>query len=265
MSGGAPLNLGLYGNAALKHLPIPERSRYRPENDEQLLRYHQIPRINTGYESLPITERPAFRYVYCPDCQMTWLVGLEGEESAKNHPFHNTPFHKSIWQSRRSLVVHVHVACSDDGATSGKSSVGIFFGAGSPYNLKYIPATHDSTKQTAEILAATEAVRHVRRYVRPDREEIVRTKNDIHREDSWSGPWSTPRLERHRNNWLFRLIVVTDSKYLVECLCSHRRFWQLKPDSVPRVHNGAPLLNGALFVELLEEIDRLSREGVEVM
>lgn len=259
------MDLGLYGNAALRHLPLAEWSRYRSERDEQLLGYDEVARIDHGYASLPITERPAPRYVYCEDCQTTWLVGLEGEVSAKNHPFHNTLFQKQIWQSRRSLVVHVHGACPDDGAALGKSSVGIFFGAASSYNRRYIESTPDPTQLTAGIVAATRAVHHVRKNFIPNRQGIARTARGVHWEDRWSPDWSTSRLERYRNNWMFRLIIVTDSIYLVECLCNYRRGWKLTPGSTYLDSHGAPLQNGALFVELLGEIDKLAREGVEVM
>jgi hypothetical protein len=256
---------GLYGHPALSHLPPPAKSRYMLEVDEQLLGYDAIFRMTDEDRIPPLNQTPALPYVYCAACETTWLVGLEGEESAKNHPYHNTLFQRDSGQSRRSMVVRVKGTCSNDNAPSDKSSVEIFFGPGSSYNIISNLNTLSPTEQTAEILAATHAMCQVRKKVRSKREEIVRAKEGIYLEDRWSIGWSTPRLERHRNNWIFRLIVITESTYLVECLWRHRQGWQLKPDSLYRDSQGAPLLHGALFVDLLKEIDLLSRDGVEVM
>ena len=115
-------------------------------------------------------------------------------------------------------------------------------------------------------MAATAAVRQVRETVIPQREEIVRERQGIHLERRWGDEWATPRLEYHRNNWVFRLIIVTDSSYLVECLCRYKQAWRLKPNSVDlRDYNGAPLPDGPLLVRLLEEINELSRDGVDVV
>ncbi|GAB7334054.1 hypothetical protein MBLNU13_g06140t2 [Cladosporium sp. NU13] len=263
MSGSAPVNTEWYGHAAFKYLPIPETSQYMPERDEQLLGYDEAIRVAKGYTNMPIA--PAPDYVNCAACETTWLVGYQGLESAANHPSHNTLFHHYSWQSRRSMVVRVHGACSDDGATPGKSSMGVFFGPKSSYNTSGILPTPSPTKQTAEILAAISAVRCVRRYIRPKRDEIVLAKEGIHQEDPWSNVWSTPRLERHRNNRVFRLIVVTDSIYLVESLCRKIEGWELGPDGLYRNNRGAHPLTNALFLQLMQEIDALSRDGVDVI
>lgn len=166
------------------------------------------------------------------------------------------------------MVVCIAGACSDDGATEGKFSAGIFFGPGSLYNLKKVLRNPDTTEQTAAILAATNAVKHVREFVRPKREETVRALGGTHSEHRWQdgSSWTTSHLECHRNKWMFRLIVVTDSRYLVECLCKHRGGWRLGLNSVDhRDNNGAPLSNGCLLVSLLKEINILSRDGVDVM
>ena len=163
------------------------------------------------------------------------------------------------------MVVHVSGVCLGDGDPPGKSSVGIFHGPGSSYSFNHLSPHRGPTKEIADIMAATAAVRYVHRTVRPKREELVRATDGTHLEHRWRDGWITPRLECHRENWMFRLIVVTDSSYLVECLCKDRRDWQLNTQSVDfKDGKGAPLAYGALFIHLLEEIDLLSQAGVDV-
>ena len=262
------MDIDLYGHPDLRHLPLPERSRYIPQYDEEIIVHEGAFRRGKDHDNLPNSlTLNASRYHYCEACQTTWLVGSEGTESAKVHPSHDTLLHKNSRQSRRSMVVHVAGACFDDGATAGKFSAGIIFGPGSLYNLRKILRNPDTTKQTAVILAAANAVKHVREFVRPKREETVRAIGGTHSEHRWQdgSSWTTSNSECHRNEWMFRLIVVTDSSYVVECLCKHRRRWQLGLKSVDhRDNNGAPLPNGRLLGHLLKEINILSRDGVDV-
>ena len=257
---------GLNGHKSLRYLPLPELSRYIPQYDEQILGYDEAFSIALEGTNTLISPTPfALPCIYCGACETTWLIGFQGRKSAEEHPSHDTLFHECSRQSRRSMLISVYGACSDDAAPTGKSSFGVFFGPGSSYNLSSIASTPSPTKQTAEIAAAAAAVRHVRRTVRREREKIVRTRIGVHSVDRWSVGWTTPRLERLQNNWVFKLIVITDSKYLVECLCRYRRGWCLESDSLYGVTSRAPLLNGALLFDLLKEIDVLSRCGVDVM
>jgi len=261
------MDVDTYGYPTLRQLPHPEKSRYIPQYDEELLGPDAIARIAKDYNNLPDPDTPdKLRYFYCNACKTTWLIGFNGIRSAADHPFHNTLFHEVSGQAKRSMIVHVDGSCSGDGATSAKSSAGIVFGPRSPHNMNHVLSTPQPTKQTAEILAATAAVRHVRRNVRPDRVKIVREEEGTHVEHRWRDNWTTPRLECHRNKWIFRLIIATSSSYLVESLCRTRRGWQLNTKIADyRDNKGAPLRNGALLVDLLEEIDILSRDGVDIM
>jgi hypothetical protein len=198
MSGGLP-------TIGLRQLPYPERSRFVPQYDEEIWGRHEALRTGKDYINLPNDPTSGtLPTVYCGVCETTWLVGFDGVQSAKHHPFHNTLFHEYSGQSRRSTVVHVFAACSGDDATSGRSYVGIFFGDGSSYNLDYnlnsIVSTPRPTKQTVEILIATDALRKVRETVRPRREEAVRGNDGVHFECCWRDGWITPPLEYHRNN-----------------------------------------------------------------
>jgi len=254
----------------LIRLWYPERFRLVPQWDEEIRGYRAAFEIQKTYDhvrSLPIAV--TLPSVYCDDCETTWLVGNDGPQSARHHPWHNTLFHKNSGKSKRSMIVHVFGAYPGDVATSGKSSAGVFFGRGSSYNINHILPTPGPTKEIAEIMAATAAVRRVREMVRPNREVAIRqqeVQEGIHVEARWPDGWTTPHLELRRDSWIFRLIVVTDSKYLVECLCEHRRGWQLTPNRAGcQDHMGALIPNGHLFVDLLREIDILAGHGVEVM
>jgi hypothetical protein len=165
MSGGLP-------TIGLRQLPYPERSRFVPQYDEEIWGRHEALRIGKDYINLPNDPTSGtLPTVYCGVCETTWLVGFDGVQSAKHHPFHNTLFHKYSGQSRHSMVVHVFAACSGDGPTSGRSYAGIFFGDGSSYNLDYnlnsIVSTPRPIKQTVEIVITTDALRKVRETVRP--------------------------------------------------------------------------------------------------
>lgn len=252
----------------LRYLPHPERSRYIPQYDEEILGHGAFQRDDYYNNPPDPVTLDVSRYHYCGACQTTWLVGFEGDASANVHPSHNTLLHRNSGQSRRSMVVHAPGVCPDGDAALGKSSAGIFFGPGSLHNVQNILPTFSLTKQTAEILAAADALYYVRKTVKPRREEIVLPTEGILSEHHWQdgSNWTTSRLERHRNNLIFRLIIVTDSSYLVECLCRYKQAWRLKPNSVDlRDYNGAPLPDGPLLVRLLEEINELSRDGVDVV
>lgn len=255
------------GYHTLIQLPYPERSRFIPQYDEEVQGHFGAFRFHRHYDNPPDPATPdSFRSFYCPACETLWLEGFEGPLSATNHPSHNTLFHEDSGQSRRSMVIYVSGACPGDGVHSKRSSAGVFFGHGSSYNLSHILLTPRPTKQTADINAAIATVRHVRNTVGPNREEAVRGREGIHFERRWRDGWITPYLDYHRNNWIFRLIIVTDSSYLVESLCKHRKGWQLEPNSsVYRDDKGTPLPNGALFGDLVNEIDLLSRDGVDVV
>ena len=257
------------GLPTLRHLPYPERSRFIPQYDEEVRGSHETLRICKDYTNLPNDATPGpLSNVYCGSCETSWLVGFDGFELANYHPYHNTLFHGYSGQSRRSMVVYLYVtgARSGDVATPGRSSVSVVFGPGSSHNLDYIVRTPTPTKLTAEIMAAIAALRKIRETVGPRQEESVRASEGVNLESCWRDGWITPPLEYHRNNWIFRLIVVTCSVDLVECLCKHRQRWQLEPNSsVYRDYRGGLLPNGALWRQLVIEIDLLSRDGVDVM
>lgn len=258
MSKGILPDVEMYGYPTYRQLSHPERFRFRPQLDEEVRGDLNSPPNPEVYDVPP--------YHYCEACETTWLVGLDGPESARQHPSHNTRFHRHSGQSRRSMLVHMVGACSYDGDACGKPSCGIFFGPNSSYNISRFLKIPNPTKKAAEILAATAAVRYVRKMFRPKRETIIRSEGGIHLECRWQDGWVTSPLEFYRNNWTFRLIVVTDSKYLVNSLCNDKGIWQLNPNIVHyRNAMGAPPAGDALFVDLLEEIDLLARDGVEVM
>lgn len=127
-----------YGYPTLKRLPQPKTSRYFPECDGQILGHHEVFRIAKDFENSRIPRTPVTVLpLYCRDCETTWLVGLNGVQSAEIHPSHNALFHNYSGQSRRSMMVHMHGACSGGSGVSRKSSAGIFVGPGSSYNLSH--------------------------------------------------------------------------------------------------------------------------------
>lgn len=70
------MDIDLYGHPVLRHLPLPERSRYIPQYDEEIIGHEGAFRKEKDYDDLPnpLTLN-ASRYHYCETCQTTWLVG----------------------------------------------------------------------------------------------------------------------------------------------------------------------------------------------
>ena len=69
---GPPTYLETDGRPALLHLPHPERSRYVPQYDEQLLGQDEIFKIVKDYNNLPDpATSDTLRYRHCEACETT--------------------------------------------------------------------------------------------------------------------------------------------------------------------------------------------------
>jgi ribonuclease HI len=248
----------------------PSLSRFIPQHDEQVLGPRNTIHIRTDYDIPPSPDTPdKLQFTYCRHCNATWLVGNNGSEAAKAHPSHNTHYHDFTGQSRRSLVVHVDGACPGNGPNSTRSSIGVYFGHGSSHNISRLLPESRPTNQTAELSAAIAALQHVRTSVRPQREVMVRAGPpdgvQFHTLCRWEDGKITTPTECLRNVWHFRLIIATDSAYLVNCLCQYRKDWTFNAQTQTYyTRNGKAVKNSALFAELVKEIDLISRVGVQV-
>ncbi|KAI0010807.1 hypothetical protein F4779DRAFT_638434 [Xylariaceae sp. FL0662B] len=119
---------------------------------------------------------------YCNECQLTWLKG-ETSKYFHIHPTHNTlRAHDASLKllEERSLVVHIDAVKYGPGtAGEGIYGVGVYFGKDSKYNhthtMYLVSSAH---KQNAEIHAACEALRMIKKRILPDYIELL----DKHRQ-----------------------------------------------------------------------------------
>ncbi|RKK10407.1 hypothetical protein BFJ66_g17584 [Fusarium oxysporum f. sp. cepae] len=149
-----------------------------------------------------------------------WLVGEKGPDAAASHLSHHTLVH-NYSGARRSLVVFIDGACPANGPAALQASVGVYFGPESPKNISRLIDTSRPTNQLAEITAAVEAMRQVRSVVVPERRILLKG----------SSPRTTPDTLRDARR--FRLVLATDSSYLVDCMCKYMPQWTF--DNLNRV------------------------------
>ncbi|CAH0057848.1 unnamed protein product [Clonostachys solani] len=225
---------------------VGSTARFKPQNDEQVVGPANT-QINT--ESNPVQ----IPLTYCATCGVTWLVGEIGLDAATKHPTHNTYEHIYAGTSR-SLVVFIDGACPSNGPAALQASVGVYFGPDSPKNISRIIDTNNPTNQLAEITAALEAMRKVRSTVVLERRSLVKA--------SFPGTGA----DKLRDLCHFRLILGTDSSYLVDCLCEYMPQWT--SDDQNQVYGnrqGQTIKNSEGFRMLYEETELLSMVGVQVV
>ncbi|KAI1412816.1 hypothetical protein F5Y13DRAFT_162716 [Hypoxylon sp. FL1857] len=230
-------------------------NRFMPQWDEQLLGPSNTLMIKIGYDKPPNPLTPNELHLnYCQDCELTWLEGNAGSEAALSHPSHHTHAHVYAG-TNRSLVVFIDGACPFNGQELFTTflSIGVYFGRGSPYNVsKCLDDVPRPSNQKAEIAAALEAMRHVRQNIEPTRRALIRN--------------TLPRgSEDHRRDIRrFRLVIATDSSYLVECLSDRISKWSLT-NGVYMNEKGRAITNSEGFMRLNNEVDALSRVGIQVV
>lgn len=170
-------------------------------------------------------------------CNLTWPLDDEGTYTIANDKS------RKICSHRHVLIVHTDAPSVSDGQSNARAGMGVYFCPNSKHNLS-TPLKHDvSTNQKAEL----EAMYHASRIVRSD---------------------VAPRLF-NGNGYpaRFRVIIVTDSSYVVECLCRH---WKnlVKVDGQRRVlvnNDERKIKNSDMFLAINHEVRQLSRVGVQVM
>lgn len=142
-------------------------------------------------------------FVFCPQCQLTWISGHEGPSAAASHPAH------TAFRDKRTLVCWVgvrDVVLPSQISHSVETQAGVvYFGPRSKYNSLRL-----TTGDTQDKLI--EAIRHclttVRTSVLPGRSEAV---DGTLQSNSWEF------MEKARK---FRLVVVLSHPPLVEFLQS---------------------------------------------
>ncbi|KAH6722018.1 ribonuclease H-like domain-containing protein [Leptodontidium sp. MPI-SDFR-AT-0119] len=228
-------------------------ARFTPQWDEQVLGPANISQIRQDDENppkpLPLSSLSTH---YCTTCQLTWLVGEKGEEAAKSHPSHHSYSHIYAGTSR-SLLVFTDGACSGNGAPGARVGMGVFFGPGSKFNLaERLTISGNPTSQKAELEAVASAMETIRTTILPDRRGIVLGSKGGH----------NPRAVFDVMH--MRLIIVTDSSYIVEGMCKHMSNWKKNTQGVLVNKDGKLVENSQAFLRLQSEVEKLSMVGVQV-
>jgi ribonuclease HI len=229
-------------------------ARFVPQWDEQVLGPASTIGIHKDYDNPPPPNTPEqLRFHYCGNCQLTWLVGRDGLDAATSHPSHHTLYHTYTGTSR-SLIAFIDGACPSNGPDASKAAIGVYFGPQSTNNISQALVTGRPTNQLAEITAAVEAMRRVRIAIVPRRRILL---------GAASQQSSRHAMQAAR---YIRLILATDSSYLVECVCQHMQKWFFdKPSGLYKNRRNQVIANSEAFRELVDEVRLLSTVGVQVM
>ncbi|EXK25715.1 hypothetical protein FOMG_17634 [Fusarium oxysporum f. sp. melonis 26406] len=180
---------------------VGSTARFIPQRNEEILGPANTRNTLTNPECTP----GRISLTYCGVCGVSWLVGEKGPDAAASHLSHHTLVH-NYSGARRSLVVFIDGACPANGPAALQASVGVYFGPESPKNISRLIDTSRPTNQLAEITAAVEDMRQVRSVVVPERRILLKG----------SSPRTTPDTLRDARR--FRLVLATDSSYLVDCI-----------------------------------------------
>lgn len=197
--------------------PVPvltgNDARFIPQLDVELLGTNaaMLAQSTFNYANMPgPLDQGAFQTEACDDCGLTWLCGVAGRQVVHDHPHHHS-YRKggNPRKNYRSIVVHTH------GTVSGTALAGLgaFFCSDFEYgNISNIVPLelieHPAwTKQLAELTAAYRALSSFCAF------ELPRIRA-VHE----------GRPER-RELQQMRIIVATDSAYLVEGMCAMKTRW----------------------------------------
>ena len=201
-------------------------------------------RVNCAAAAAAAAATGPVSYHFCEVCSLTWLVGKAGATAARSHPSHHTFVH-SYSGARRSLVVWLDGACPDNGNNAKHAGIGVYFGPNSSHNISQLllaPTGNQgpATGNKAELAAAAAALQTVRCKVVPP------------------GGYFVDDPER------LRLVAVTDSSYLVDCMCEHMPNWT-EVDGVLFNKKGEKIANSESFLKVRREVSELSEVGVQVV
>jgi ribonuclease HI len=151
-------------------------------------------------------------------------------------------------------MVFIDGAYPANGPAAVQASIGVHFGPGLPKNISRIIDTENPMNQLAEITAALEAMHIVRSTVIPERRSLVRA----------SLPGASP--DQRRDVSYFRLILGTNSSYLVDCIYEYISDWTLdKQNKVYYNRHRQVIKNSEGFRILYKETKLLFMVGMQVV
>ncbi|KAF8861281.1 hypothetical protein BDZ45DRAFT_775362 [Acephala macrosclerotiorum] len=138
----------------------------------------------------------------------------DSEAAAKSHPSYHSSSHE-IAGTRRSPLVFTDGACFSNGMAGAQGGIGVFFSTSSKFNLsERLTSQAIPTSQKAELAATARVIEMIRTKVLLERRIMVTAAEGGH------DPHAVKNVMR------LRLVIVTDSSYLVEGMCRHFSNWQ---------------------------------------
>ncbi|KAI1074479.1 ribonuclease H-like domain-containing protein [Whalleya microplaca] len=200
-------------------------------------------------------DRDQLKTVYCEDCAVTWLQGVRGEKGGihPTHTSHNPdPF---LVTGQRTILVHIDGACLGSGGEESVAGFGIYHGHEKSNNNKVVRLgpKRAATVQVAELCAVLHALKWLRKNFLPFWRQILSHK--------LKGP-----VEDFVGLWHLRLVVATDSSYIIDSLCSNLKKWSWNPSTKTfRNAKGKVIKNSDLFAAILDEGQRLIQEPERVI
>jgi len=230
-------------------------NRFLPQIDSQLVDHNlQIP---IDYDNPP---RPdpisTLNLRYCSRCELAWLQNKVDSHPRFSHPSHFSCFHTCAGKSR-SMIVFIDGACSNNGSESAKGGYGVFFGINSQYNISQpllMPPGQCATSQKAELGALVAALEVVRKRVVPTRRAMI--------ENAFHGASRSDIADITQ----LRLVVTSDSSYLVEGMCRNIGNWKLdRRTNIYYNRGGKAIANSEAFLKAQNEVTRLAEFGVQVV
>ena len=230
------------------------RARFIPQWDGQILGPANTLKISMNFDSPPKPDPPSVLTLCpCSTCDLTWLKGNNGLASAQSHPSHHTYEHEYAGTGR-SLLVFVDGACSSNGSSDARAGIGIYFGENSRYNLgEAMSQPGPATSQKAELFALARALEKVRLQVASRHREMCKAEK---------GASQAAIRDASR----FRLVVATDSSYLVESMCKHIEGWTMNEASGQyKNRKGNIIKNSDLIKQIVDEVEELSLVGIQVV
>lgn len=243
------------------------------QNQEPPVQRHDIISESTPLGSLDETESTRWtvddaalpsqlnlRLHDCDLCNLLWLrPNLKGKKAVgASHPFHHTHY-DAEGATSRSLVVFIAAVSLDDGHKYfSPAGIGVFFNEHSilnisnSFNMTYQLQSSRSRSRglVPHLTAARCALQTVRTTIVPDRIQALRSA-------ALHYGWSEIDVQTVAR---FQLIVATDSQALLEEISSWKSSNQLRRS----LDVGEPGERDIL-VDLLDQIEALSRLGIQVM
>lgn len=158
------------------------------------------------------------------------LIRYDAAKQVSNTLFSTVYKPTELLAVKSTIAIFVDGACRNNGKAAARAAYGVFFGEGSKYNRKgLVDSGQKQTSQVAEIIAVLKAL------------EVL---NEV---EGTMG--------------FMEVVVVTDSDYVVKCMCEYLGKWLRNGF---RTSKGTKVENEGLLRNLNDRIDELSEEGLEV-